>query len=309
MLHSRPVRIGLAAAILTAIAIGAVFVAVRSVGSGSGTVSAADIARGASVQATADQDQEGEPWLGVMLARTPDGVTIAHVIADSPADKAGLQRGDVVKAIDGAEVDEVKDVRDALDGKNIGDTVTLSIVRDSSQQDVTVTLEARPEPLPKAIPLFPELEGIAPGDMFSHVLGGEFSFTDKDGNSVKVTVELGTIASVDASAGKLTVNLNAGGSKTYDVADEDVFPGKDLSALAEGDKVAVLSVNGDVRAVFRGGMFPWMPGFGSGRGFGHGHGHGHGFGRGGFDGGFGPGAGWFSAPQAAPTVAPSSGGM
>lgn len=307
MLDSRPVRITLAAVILTAIAIGAVFVAMTSANSGSGTVSAADIARGATVQATADQDQQGEPWLGVMLARTPDGVTIAQVIADSPADKAGLKRGDVIKAIDGSDVGQVKDVRDALDGKSVGDAVTLTIVRDGSQQDVTVTLEARPEPLPKAIPFFPELEGIAPGDMFSHMLGGEFSFTDKDGNTVKATVEAGTVASVDASGGKLTVNLNAGGSKTYDVQDEDVFPGKKLSDLAEGDKVVVLTVNGDVRAVFRGGLFPFMPGLGPGHGFGHGHGHG--FGHGGFDGGFGPGAGWFSAPETAPKVAPSGSGM
>lgn len=307
MVHSRPLRITLAALILTAIAAGALFVAMSSAHSGSGTVSAADIARGATVKATADQDQQGEPWLGVMLARTPDGVTIASVIADSPADKAGLKRGDVIKAIDGSEVSQVKDVRDALDGKNVGDTVTLTISRDGSQQDVTVTLEARPAPLPRAIPMFPELEGIAPDEMFSHMLGGEFSFTDKDGNTVKATIEAGTVASVDASGGKLTVDLNAGGSKTYDVQDEDVFPGKKLSDLAQGDKVVILTVNGDVRAVFRGGPFPLMPGMGPWHGFGHGHGRG--FGHGGFDGGFGPGAGWFSGPQPAPKAAPNGNGM
>lgn len=299
MLQNRSLRIAAAAAILTAIAIGAVFVALSRRDSASNTVSAADIAAGASAGASADQDQQGEPWLGVMLAQTPDGVTIAQVIADSPADNAGLKRGDVIKSIDGATVERIKDVRDYIDGKNAGDTVTLTISRDGSQQDVSVTLAARPEPLPKTIPFLPELEGISPSDMFSHIQGGQFVFTDADGNTVTLTAEAGTVASVDVSGGKLTVNLNAGGSKTYSVEDEDVIPGRDLSDVGEGDKVIVLTVNDDVRAVLRVGGFPFLPGFGHG----HGHGRWHGFGDG-FDGGR-----WFSAPNKAPAPASSGGGM
>ena len=299
MLQNRTLRIAAAAAILTAIAIGAVFIALSRYDSASTTVSAADIAAGASVRATADQDQQGKPWLGVMLAQTPDGVTIAQVIADSPADNAGLKRGDVIKSIDGTTVQRIKDLRDYIGGKNAGDTVTLTISRDGSQQDVSVALAARPEPLPKAIPFLPELEGISPSDMFSHIQGGQFVFTDADGNTVTLTAEAGTVDNVDDSSGKLTVNLNAGGSKTYSVQDEDVIPGRDLSKVAEGDKVIVLSVNDDVRAVFRGGGFPWMPGFG----FGHGHGHKHGFGHG-FDGGR-----WFSPAERAPATASGRGGM
>src|SRR3970040_1054964 len=44
------------------------------------------------------------PWLGAAIVPTPDGLAIASVIADSPADKAGLKRGDVVKSIDGTAV-------------------------------------------------------------------------------------------------------------------------------------------------------------------------------------------------------------
>lgn len=299
MLQNRTLRVVAAATILTAIAIGAVFVARSRYDAASTTVSAADIAAGASVSATADQDQQGEPWLGVMLAQTPDGVAVAQVIADSPADSAGLKRGDVIKSIDGTAVERIKDVRDYIDGKSVGDTVVLTISRDGGQQDVSVTLAARPEPLPKAIPFLPELEGISPSDMFSHIQGGQFVFTDRDGNTVTLTAEAGTVDSVDVNGGKLTVKLNAGGSKTYSVQDEDVIPGRDLSKVAAGDKVVVLSVNDDVRAVLRGGSFPWMPGFG----FGFGHGHKHGFGHG-FD-----GSRWFSAPEKSPATASSGGGM
>jgi membrane-associated protease RseP (regulator of RpoE activity) len=212
---------------------------------------------------------EEQPWLGAMLVQTPDGVTIAQVIADSPADAVGLQRGDVIKAIDGTEVDNVSDLRDQLDGKSVGDAITLSISRDGEAQDVSVTLEARPEPLSPALPLLPELEGIPVDELFSHFQGGEFNYTDAEGNTVTAVVEAGTVASVDADAGSLTVNLNAGGSKTYTVEESDLVKGGQLSDLEEGDNVTVLTVNDDVRAVF-GGNCPFGPGFGGGREFGFG---------------------------------------
>jgi len=250
-------RVGLLAA-LAVMAVAGVLV-FRAVDSGSS----------ASAAPGAQQSQE-KPWLGVMLARTPDGVTIAQVIADSPADKAGLKRGDVIKAVDGTTIDTAQELREQLKDKQVGDTVTLSIDRDGQTLDVSVTLEARPEPLPPAIPLLPELEGIAADQLFSHVQGGQFNFTDEQGNPFTVTIDVGTVASVDTGAKTLTVNLNAGGTKTYTVEDEDIRGG--LSSLKEGDQVAVMRVGDDVRAVMRG-VGPLLPGFGRGHGFGFGRGH------------------------------------
>jgi hypothetical protein len=81
---------------------------------------------------------------------------------------------------------------------------------------------------------------------------------------------------VDTSAKTLTVNLNAGGSKTYTVDDADL--GASLSNLSEGDNVAVMRVGDDVRAVVPG-VGLMLPGLG-GHGFGFGRGH-----MGPFDGG------------------------
>jgi membrane-associated protease RseP (regulator of RpoE activity) len=224
------------------------------------------------------QDQES-PWLGAHVVLAADGLTAAWVIADSPADVAGLQRGDVITAVDGTAVETPQDFRDALEAKAVGDTITLSITRDGQTLDVTATLEAKPEALAPAIPLLPELEGIAADELFSHVQGGEFNFTDESGNLVTLTVDAGTVASVDATAGTLTLTLNAGGSQTYTVDDDDL--GIDLADLEEGDEVAVMRVGDDVRAVVRGvGML--LPGLGRGHGFGRG---GHMGGPGGWDGG------------------------
>jgi membrane-associated protease RseP (regulator of RpoE activity) len=301
MAKNRLVRAGIAVVALLAVVGGVSFLIAAADSSGSTTVSAA---------ASASESQSEKPWLGVTLALTPDGVTIAQVIADSPADAAGLQRGDVIEAVDGTAVDNMSEFRDQLVDKNVGDTVTLSISRDGQAQDVAVTLEAQPEALPRAIPLLPELEGIPSGEMFGHILGGQFNLTDEEGNPVTVVLEAGTVASVDADAGTLTVDLNAGGSKTYTVEDDDLICRGGLSDLEEGDNVTVMTVGDDVRAVLPGGGLGFLPGLGRGgmrggmRGGGFGPGHGGFGGNGDFgNGGFGS----YSPPDAAPSAASGTG--
>jgi membrane-associated protease RseP (regulator of RpoE activity) len=256
MLKSRLGRIGLLAALVVLVVGGVLFF--RAIDTGS----SASAAPGAQEQ---DQQQQDNSWLGVYFVRAADGVTIAYVIADSPADTAGLQRGDVIKAVDGTTIATPQDFRDAIQGKNVGDTITLSIDRDGQTQDVSVTLGTQPEPLSPAIPLLPELEGIAADELFSHVQGGQFNFTDEQGNSFTLTIDVGTVASVDTSAKTLTVNLNAGGTGTYTV--DDTALGTSLSKLSEGDNVVVMRVGDDVRAILPG-IGQLLPGIGRGHGFG-----------------------------------------
>ena len=114
----------------------------------------------------------GQPWLGIQgLSITPDivgdlglpsdqtGVLVESVRSNSPAEQAGLKGGnksvtingqdvmaggDVITAIDGQAVTGMNDLLGALQQTKVGQKVTLSIVRDGQQQDVTVTLAARP---------------------------------------------------------------------------------------------------------------------------------------------------------------------
>jgi membrane-associated protease RseP (regulator of RpoE activity) len=248
--------------------------------SGGGSSSAA----AAASQAASNQSV----YLGVQLTQTPDGPTVASVIAGSPAEKAGLQRGDVIKSIDGTSVSNLQAVRDALTGKNAGDTVTVSITRNGNAQDVTVTLEAPPEPLPQAYPVLPELNGIPADQLFSHLLGGSFQFTDKDGKSHTASVDLGTVTSVDANAKTVSVDLNSGGSEKYTISGDVTTVPSDLTQFANGDNVTVISVDGNLRALTKGRGLG-VPFFGGKGGFGFGgrggFRGGHGF-EGGFDGGF-----------------------
>jgi len=240
----------------------------------------------AASQVSSDQGA----WLGVQIVQSADGVTIGSVIADSPADKAGLKRGDVIKAIDGTSVSDVQAVRDAIKDKKAGDTVTVSITRDGNAQDVTVTLDAQPEALPQANPLLPELNGIPTDQLFSHLLGGSFQFTDTNGKTHTASVDLGTVTSVDANAKTISVDLNAGGLKQYTISGDVTTMPSDLTQFADGDHVTIISVDGNVRAITKCSGFG-VPFFGGRRGPGLGGEGWQGFrgdrgGDGGSDGGF-----------------------
>jgi S1-C subfamily serine protease len=113
-------------------------------------------------------------WLGISgMALTPatakelgvsveSGVYVSVVTPSSPADAAGLKGtqtsrsgqtrtvtgpGDVILEIDGRKVSKVDDISTYLDTKAVGDTVTLTIVRDGKQQTLQVKLAPWPETL------------------------------------------------------------------------------------------------------------------------------------------------------------------
>jgi 2-alkenal reductase len=94
------------------------------------------------------------------LAEGTRGVLIVEVTPDSPAAEAGLQGsqfdnngvpvgGDVLTAIDGQPVSSMDDVVSYLFRTgSVGDEVVLTVLRDGEEQEISVTLGARPGPFP-----------------------------------------------------------------------------------------------------------------------------------------------------------------
>ena len=86
-------------------------------------------------------------------ADIPEGVLILSVRPGSPAAKAGLLPtrtdedgnlvpGDVIVALDGKPIHSTQDLYGALETHKVGDTVTLTIIRNGNKKDVKVTLGA-----------------------------------------------------------------------------------------------------------------------------------------------------------------------
>jgi S1-C subfamily serine protease len=112
-----------------------------------------------------------DPWLGItgatitaLLAESLDlpveqGVLVQEVVPGGPAEKAGLRGsdqqeefegtplaagGDIIVAIGGVAVQDMDDLIVYLADTGVGQTVTLTVLRDGEEQSVDVVLEERP---------------------------------------------------------------------------------------------------------------------------------------------------------------------
>ncbi|MBD3263703.1 MAG: Do family serine endopeptidase [Candidatus Omnitrophica bacterium] len=77
------------------------------------------------------------------------GVIIVQVFEDSPARAAGLKEGDLIIAVDGKQVERVRELVDTISGKEPGTIATLTILRDRRSMEVRVELGERPDDVRK----------------------------------------------------------------------------------------------------------------------------------------------------------------
>ena len=96
-----------------------------------------------------------EVWVGVRIQEIPealaeslelesrDGVVVASVDPGSPADKAGVKRGDVIHGVGGDRVRNFDEARRALYGRLVGDRVTFDLEREGKTSTKTLVLTER----------------------------------------------------------------------------------------------------------------------------------------------------------------------
>ena len=66
------------------------------------------------------------------------------IVSGSPAEKAGLKGGDVITKVNGTELNDKTSLTTAIGRFKVGDTVTLTVVRDGKSQQIKVTLAEAP---------------------------------------------------------------------------------------------------------------------------------------------------------------------
>ena len=69
-----------------------------------------------------------------------EGILIAQVSEDSPAQRAGLQPGDIIVAYQGAAVRDVGDFRNRVSLTTPGSTAELTIIREGQRQNLSLTI-------------------------------------------------------------------------------------------------------------------------------------------------------------------------
>jgi len=77
-------------------------------------------------------------WLGVLSYTLREHVVIAGVMPGGPGEKAGLQQGDLVLAVDGNDVNERRMLYDALQNRKTGGNVVLKVLRNNNVYQVQI---------------------------------------------------------------------------------------------------------------------------------------------------------------------------
>jgi serine protease Do len=75
----------------------------------------------------------------------PEGVLVRKVFSDSPADAAGVKRGDLVTSVDGSPVRDRADFFDRLAGFTAGSRIRLSLKASGREREVTLTATEAPK--------------------------------------------------------------------------------------------------------------------------------------------------------------------
>ncbi|MHB1361510.1 MAG: PDZ domain-containing protein, partial [Thermoleophilia bacterium] len=72
---------------------------------------------------------------------------ITDIVSGAPAEQAGLQKGDIITAIDGQAMTRMEDVSGYLTQHHPGDTVKVTYMRGSDSHDIDIQLAKRPDTL------------------------------------------------------------------------------------------------------------------------------------------------------------------
>ena len=104
--------------------------------------STADSQTFASTGGSAVTQEEPGAWLGVMIKatvkktkegkeeKTESRVVVEDVVDGSPAEKAGIEEGDVLVAFNNVAIEEPGDLTGALKKMKEGDKATVTVLRD-----------------------------------------------------------------------------------------------------------------------------------------------------------------------------------
>jgi len=89
------------------------------------------------------------PWVGIVMQElTPElseklgiegGVQIVGVEEGGPADRAGVQPGDILVKVNGKRVTSMFEAREEILKAKVGETVTLTVMRNEKELDIPVT--------------------------------------------------------------------------------------------------------------------------------------------------------------------------
>jgi S1-C subfamily serine protease len=96
---------------------------------------------------------------GAPVVPSDPGVLVISVESGSPAEKAGIARGDIIMDVNGAAVNTPADTRAAVASHKTGDAITLKVRHGDADKTVSVSLGARDGQAYLGVLLLPDGQG------------------------------------------------------------------------------------------------------------------------------------------------------
>ena len=103
-----------------------------------------------------EEGKVARPWIGVASIKlnskmahyyglpASEGALIAGVEPYSPADDAGLRKGDIIEEIDGSRVEDPTEIASHVRKKRVNDQLTLTVNRYGRQLKIPIQVDQRP---------------------------------------------------------------------------------------------------------------------------------------------------------------------
>jgi len=103
-------------------------------------------------------------WLGITIQNfTPElakqfglskstGALVTEILKGSPAEKAGIKRGDIITEVDKKEVKNVEALRNMIAQSKVGSRIQLKVIRDGKLIVIAVTITELPQDMTQNVP-------------------------------------------------------------------------------------------------------------------------------------------------------------
>ena len=81
--------------------------------------------------------------MGVLCEKSGDGLRILEVLENTPAESAGIRKGDILKLLDGVPLDTREKLTILVSTKPPGTFVVINFIRDQRESSVRIELGER----------------------------------------------------------------------------------------------------------------------------------------------------------------------
>jgi serine protease Do len=154
-----------------------------------------------------------------LALRRPTGVIVDRVVAESPAEKAGLAVGDIVRSVNGHEVNDVEELRYRFATMQVGGKAQVEVLRSGAARMISVSLQPPPDMPPRKMTQLMGQEPFAGAFVanLNPALAEEMGREYQDPGVVLMQIPVGTpAAGIGLQVGDVILAINDKPVKTVD---------------------------------------------------------------------------------------------